>query len=202
MTCRIQLIRHGQVHSDWRKRIYGCLDVPLSEQGEAEARRAAEFLAEVEIDEVYSTGLSRSAFGAECIAASRNLAVQAEPRLREIERGAWAKLTFDELEQQFPGAFAAWNASPWDQKPEGGESLDELLVRVTQSLGAIAKHNSGKTVAIVAHRHVLRCALACSLGKAESLLRIIPTGTVLTLDWPEVGSPTLVSAECFDSQDN
>ena len=202
MTCRIHLIRHGQVHSDWRNRIYGCLDVPLSEHGEDEARRAAKFLTAAEIDQVYSTGLSRSAYGAACIAASRNLPVQAEPELREIERGTWAKLTFDELEQRSPGAFEAWNASPWDLKPEGGESLDELLERVNRSLTAIAKHNSGKTIAIVAHRHVLRCALACALGKDESLTRIIPTGTVLTLDWPETGAPRLVSTESFDSEDN
>ncbi|MFT6042281.1 MAG: broad specificity phosphatase PhoE [Gammaproteobacteria bacterium] len=202
MTSRIQLIRHGQVHSDWRSRIYGCLDVPLSKHGEAEARRAAEFLRAEQIDQVFSTGLSRSAYGAQLIASSRDLSVQTEPELREIERGAWAKLTYEELERLFPGAFESWNLSPWDQKPKGGESLDELLERVTKSLVRIAKQYPEQTVAIVAHRHVLRCALACALGKDESLQRIIPTGTVLTLDWPESGQPELISAECFESEDN
>ena len=202
MTCRIQLVRHGQVHADWRNRIYGCLDVPLSDHGEDEARRAAAFLEPLQIDRVISTGLSRSTFGAGCIASSRGLQVQTEPDLREIERGAWAGLTFEELEAEYPGAFEAWNHSPWDQHPERGESLGQLMERVAPCLQRIARANVGRTVAIVAHRHVLRCAMASALGRAESLRHKIPTGMVLTLDWPTDHAPVLVSAECFASVDN
>jgi probable phosphoglycerate mutase len=202
MSTHVQLVRHGQVSSDWRNRIYGCLDVPLSSHGESEARRAAAFLADAPLAAVVSTGLSRSAFGAGCIAEQHALVVQIEPDLREIERGEWAKLSFDELEATFPGALAHWNESPWDRRPKGGESLGELSDRVVRALDRLAKQHDGKSIAIVAHRHVLRCALAAAIGRTESLEQIIPTGMVVSLDWPAAGKPTLISTEVFDSTDN
>jgi broad specificity phosphatase PhoE len=202
MSCLIQLVRHGQVHSDWQGRIYGCLDVPLSENGEAEARRAAGFLKSAPLCAVVSTGLRRSAYGAEQIAKLRELEVRTESDLREIERGEWAKLSFAELEERFPGELALWNEDPWERRPLGGESLGELSLRVVAVMDRLAAEFEGKEIAVVAHRHVLRCAMAAAIGRKESLSQIIPTGMVLKLDWPAGKKPTMLSAEAFESTDN
>ena len=202
MSCRIHLVRHGQVHADWQNRIYGCLDVPLSEKGMEEARRAAKFLVGLPLVSVVSTGLSRSAFGAKCIAESHGLEVLTENALREIERGDWAKLSFVELEERFPGALAHWNEDPWQRKPPGGESLNELFARVSAALDRLAQKFDGESIAVVGHRHVLRCAMAAAIGREQSLLEIIPTGMVLSLDWTSGQEPSMHSTQAFESVDN
>ncbi|NOT31084.1 MAG: bifunctional RNase H/acid phosphatase, partial [Planctomycetes bacterium] len=57
---RLYLVRHGEVDAAWHGRIYGALDVPLSERGRSEAARAARTLAEVELAAVVSSGLART----------------------------------------------------------------------------------------------------------------------------------------------
>jgi len=144
----------------------------------------------------------RSAYGAEQIAKLRKLEVRSESDLREIERGDWAKLSFAELEERFPGELALWNEDPWGRKPLGGESLSELSLRVVAAMDRLAAEFEGKEIAVVAHRHVLRCAMAAAIGRKESLSQIIPTGMVLKLDWPAGKKPTMLSAEAFESTDN
>lgn len=198
MRTEIFLVRHGQVDAAWRERIYGCLDVPLSDHGRSEARRAAAFLAKQPFEAVLSSGLSRTRYGAEWIARGRGLQVQPDAALRELDRGAWAGLSFAELDAQEPGAFENWKAHAWTCGPPGGESMADLGKRVWPVLDELAEQNHGKQVVVVAHMHVLKAALAKVLGEQAAMDHEIPTGSILALDWTADGPVSLSSLETFD----
>jgi len=133
-TSRLFLVRHGEVDAQWRGRIYGDRDVPLSEGGRRQAEGAAEVLADVDLIGVVSSGLARAEFGAQCLRRTRELERVDDPGLREMVRGEWAGKRPDELDD--PQAFAAWHADPVDRRPPGGESLGDLARRVLKPGGS------------------------------------------------------------------
>ncbi|WP_419191482.1 histidine phosphatase family protein [Engelhardtia mirabilis] len=188
-TTRLHLVRHGLVEDRWLGRLYGDLDVSLSEFGRDQAREAARTLADVELAAVASSDLARAIFGAEAIAASRGLEVAALPGLREISRGDWAGQRIVDLRDQHPGALEAWNADPEHVRPPAGESISDLRARVLPALEALASASPGADVAIVAHGWVIRSTVGWTLGlPAEHVRRLhVPPASITTIDWP-VGS--------------
>ncbi|MEX1023805.1 MAG: alpha-ribazole phosphatase family protein [Planctomycetota bacterium] len=182
---RLVLVRHGEVAADWRRRIYGQLDVPLSANGERQLHAVAERFRDVPFELVASSGLARAEYGARLLREPRGLARRDEPELLEIHRGDWAGRSFDELERDDPGAHTRWLADPGTVRPPNGESLEDLRVRVVRALARLAAEVPGD-VAIVAHSWVLRVAachvLGLALDRAPDLA--LPTGGALVLDHP------------------
>jgi len=170
----------------WRERIYGKLDVPLAPLGEAQARRAARILSERPLVAVYSSGLARAEYTARLLREPRGLPRRDEPALCELERGSWAGQTFAELECAQPGAFAAWLARPSCTRPPNGESLEDLRARVLPVLERLAREHAGAELAIVSHCWVVRCLVCEALGlELDASPRLhLPTGALVTLDWP------------------
>lgn len=198
MRTEILLVRHGQVDSAWRNRIYGCLDVPLSDHGRWEARRAASYLEREPVEAVISSGLARTRYGAAWIARTRGLEVRHDADLRELDRGDWCGLSFEGLDAHEPGAFADWRKHAWTASPPKGESMGDLAKRAWPVLDDLAEQFPGKQVAVVAHMHILKVAMAKVIGKAEAMQLEIPTGTVLVLDWTADGPVNLVRMETFE----
>ncbi|MDF1797869.1 MAG: histidine phosphatase family protein [Planctomycetota bacterium] len=202
MVTDLYLVRHGQVHADWQGRIYGCLDVPLSDQGREEARRAAQQLAGIHLDGVACSGLSRTRYGAETIAKGRGLELLVDVELRELERGDWAGMTFEELEVQRPGAMSAWRADPWTTRPPSGESMDDLAARVLPALDRLTERFPKGSLAVVAHSHVVRCAIARALGKPAAMQLEVPTAATLHFHWTPDGPAELVSTKTLGNVDD
>ena len=184
-STRLHLIRHGRVEAPWPERIYGQLDVPLAAEGRAEARRAAESLAGVQLAAVVSSGLARAEYGAELLRAGRGLARRDEPELREIHRGEWAGLSFAELEARQPGAMDTWLADP-SFGPPGGESLLQLSDRVLGCVARLAHEFAGDQVAAVCHSWVARVVACRALGlPPQAAVRMsLATGAAVVVDWP------------------
>jgi broad specificity phosphatase PhoE len=104
----IYLIRHGQTEMNRAGRFQGRLDSPLTELGEAQARRVGVRLkalaAEVGGDWVIDASpLGRSRRTAALIAEATGLAVRRhDPRLAEVDFGPWEGLTRDEIVARRP----------------------------------------------------------------------------------------------------
>jgi broad specificity phosphatase PhoE len=88
-------------------------DLPLVEKGLAQAAAAAEALARHGLvpDVVYAASLKRTRRFAEIVAETLGLkAPIVDPRLDEVDYGAWAGRTNDEIAAQGPDAVAAMEA--------------------------------------------------------------------------------------------
>src|SRR5215467_3096506 len=105
---RILLTRHGETIFNVEGRWQGQADSPLTERGRAQAAELARALADEQIAAVYSSDLGRAADTAEEIAALHQLEVRTEPRLREIDVGAWTGKHRDQINTEFPGGLKAW----------------------------------------------------------------------------------------------
>ncbi|HET8652977.1 MAG TPA: histidine phosphatase family protein [Gaiellaceae bacterium] len=158
----ILLARHGE--SDWNRarRWQGHADRPLTERGQAQARALADRLADVELDAVYSSDLTRAFETAEAVAAPRGLRVHRLATLREVDVGAWSGLTRAEAEERFPEAYARWVAG--GEGWEDGETYDQLTDRVVGAIRSIAAGHPGDCVLVVAHGGSIRAIHASALG--------------------------------------
>jgi len=166
---RLLLARHGETTWNAEGRYQGTSDVPLSSRGEAQAQALACRLAREGFDVVYASDLQRAWQTAEAIAARHGLEVCPEPRLREIAFGDWEGLTYDEIQQRYPDAVAAWGGDPVTVRPPGGESLAEVAARVRGVLADIASRHKGGSVLLVAHGGTLRILLCDALGIGPGL---------------------------------
>jgi broad specificity phosphatase PhoE len=183
---RLFLIRHGEVDAAWRGRIYGSLDVPLSDNGRREGLRVAAALQPIPIRLVVSSGLVRTEHLAACLRNGRGLQRVDDPALRELERGDWAGRTPSEVEARCPGAWEAWFTRPSSRRPPGGESLDDLWRRVSPRLEHWTRAHPAQHIAWITHGWVFRLLLCQVLGAPfDAAPRIdVRTGDVALLRWP------------------
>ena len=190
---RLFVIRHGEVEPDWQGRIYGSLDVPLSGRGMEDGSRVARILRGTHLDLVVSSGLARTEHMAACLRESRALARMDDPSMRELERGEWAGLTRSELDLRWPGAWAAWFANPATTRPPGGESLNDLFLRVRPRVDHWAGQHPRGAIALITHGWVVR-VLVCRAIHApfELAPRLdVRTGDITVIRWPQGAEPEL-----------
>jgi len=147
------LARHGE--TDWNRelRIQGSSDIALNALGREQAAALAAELADVPLDAIYSSDLGRARETAEAVAATHQLAVRLDPRLRERAFGNWEGLTREDIAEL----------------PEGsrhdGESDDEVRERVLEAVQAIADAHPGEQVLVVAHGGALNALWHHAVGE-------------------------------------
>jgi probable phosphoglycerate mutase len=158
----IFLVRHAE-HDALPRMLCGRMPgVRLGDRGREQATRLAKRLAPEGIAAVYSSPLERALETAGPIAEAAGLAVRPEPALNELDYGAWAGRTWDELGRE--PAWAAWNADRAQGRPPAGETLGELKARVAGWLEVVRDRHVGERLACVSHAEPIRAALVWVLG--------------------------------------
>lgn len=153
--------------TDWNRagRYQGHADIGLNDDGVRQADRLASALAHEAIAGVISSDLRRARETASAIVPPHRLAPSLEPRLRELNFGAWEGWTYGEIQERDAAAFQSWQADPIGHGPPGGESLAELADRVGDFWGEIvASSPDDRSLLIVAHRGSLRVMMCLALG--------------------------------------
>jgi probable phosphoglycerate mutase len=149
------LLRHAETAWTADGRIQGRLDVPLSAEG-----RAA--VASFRLPErcrgmrVVTSPLSRCTETAALIGAAN---APREPRLLEMDWGAWQGLVLADLRAELGDAMRENENRGWDFRPSEGESPREVFSRVRSWLREL----SAPTLAIT-HRGVIRAIYATAAG--------------------------------------
>ncbi len=161
---RIFLVRHGATVLTAEDRFAGATDVPLSDEGRAQAERLSLRLAEEQIAAVYASPLSRTMETARLIVAPHALPVQAREGLREISHGRWEGKTRDEVEAEFPEEAQSWGKDPFTFAPVGGESGLAVTARALPELIEIVRSHPGARVLVVSHKATIRLLLSSLLG--------------------------------------
>lgn len=120
-------MRHGATAWNAEGRYTTRSDVPLSDDGIAQARATAAALADERIDRVFCSPLARARVTGETIAAAQAHGapdVTVDARLTEIDAGPFEGLTVPEIEAgPLAAAHAAWHADTDPVAPEGAEPL-------------------------------------------------------------------------------
>ncbi|MEM9174136.1 MAG: histidine phosphatase family protein [Myxococcota bacterium] len=186
MPTSLLFVRHGETTWNVAKRWQGQADTPLTEAGEAQARRVAEALAAADErpwTRLLTSDLERARRTAEAIGAALGLAVELEPRFRERDVRDWSGLTHEEVEARDPDAYRAFRSGDPTLRMGGGESTLELRARALDAIREI--HARGDAhVLVVTHLGLIRSlAPGAEVGNtgrlaldAETLLLAPPPG--------------------------
>ena len=140
---RLYLIRHGQVAGFETPRFNGHTDVDLSPLGREQLEAVAEDLREVELDAVYSSDLQRARYGGEALVSTRGLELRIAPEFREMNFGIWEGLSFDEVEERYPGAMEHRQKEMLTYRMSGGESIKDIYDRIGTALNGLLDGNRG-----------------------------------------------------------
>jgi len=168
---RIHLIRHGEVEGAGPVRRYnGHTDVGLSERGRRQYHTLKERLAAAPIAALYTSDLTRCAWGAEVLGSHLGVTPVIIPELREMGVGIWEGKSWDELMEQYPDQWRDRLADIVNYRVPGGESVLDVHRRVMPVIDEIVARHRGEEVLVVAHGGVNRIILLNAIGAPLSSL--------------------------------
>jgi broad specificity phosphatase PhoE len=165
----LYFVRHGQTDWNAERRLQGQHDIPLNALGREQAARCGVILRSVferhgisaaDLDYV-SSPLGRARETMELMRARLGLPpsdYRLDPRLKEMSFGRWEGHTFAELKDREAEGLAAREKDKWGFVMPGGESYEQLVVRVRDWYESVERDR---------HRHAPppRCrALIAHLG--------------------------------------
>jgi len=172
----LYLVRHGQAVSNLEKRHGGWCQLPLTEKGFDDARRAGEILSRISFDRVYSSDLKRAVQTA-CTALPGCEPIQL-PVLRERSVG---KLTgwrvedcIAEYGELYIKALKAADFTAFD-----GENLDIIQERAAEFLAMLAEAPTENIVAFT-HEGFVKAAIDQVLGvRLKRSRNLVPNGAIV-----------------------
>lgn len=171
-------MRHGRTAWNAERRFQGHTDIPLDDEGLAQAEALAAHLRGERFDLALTSDLCRAAATAERICAGRALALERDSGLREMRFGAWEGLSWDEILARWPELDAAHEKSPRHYTPLGGESFEALGARVAHVLeGVTQRLTPGGRALLVTHAGVMHAMVRVLFGaerEASLGLRFAP----------------------------
>lgn len=185
-------LRHGETDWNVEGRLQGQRDIPLNDNGRAQARRNGEAVARAFPDiaacDFVASPLWRSRETMEIARAAMGLdptLYALDDRLREITFGDWEGYTTDELRLTHGELVAEREKDKWGFLPPGGESYRLLSERVGDWLAGIARPTF-----VVAHGGVGRVLrwLVLDIDPAEAVVMPFPQDKTLVFrnggeDW-------------------
>ncbi|MBM7113039.1 2,3-bisphosphoglycerate-dependent phosphoglycerate mutase [[Archangium] primigenium] len=184
----LALVRHGQSLWNQENRFTGFVDVPLTEQGRAEARKAAEHFQGVKFDVAYTSALTRAQETLAIIleATGQRIPVIRDAALNERHYGDLQGLNKADAAKEFgEKQVHIWRRS-YDVPPPNGESLELTAKRVLPFYERAISGDlrQGKNVLVVAHGNSNR-SLVMKLDKltGEQVLNLeLATGVPLVYE--------------------
>lgn len=188
MAVTLIFVRHGESESNYEHRFAGQSDAfGLTERGHAQARAAADALAQIPVDAVLSSDLRRAYDTAKHIADRHNLPVIPDAQFREIYAGQWEGKRYDTLPLLYPQDFGIWLSDIGRAVCTGGESVAEFQQRIRQATEKTVRVYPNQTVVIGTHAVAIR-AMQCLWQK-------LPLSCMKDIPWVANASLTTVIYE-------
>lgn len=187
---RLYLIRHGETAWSLSSQYTGRTDIPLTEQGEDEARDVGERLRDISFKHVISSPLVRARRTCELTVPFPIYTI--EPDLTEWDNGADEGRTPAEIFAERP----EWNLFR-DGSPQG-ETPDGIAARADRLINRL--RNLEGNVALFSHGHFLRVLAARWIGQAvaDAQHLLIDTASLSILCY-EHGSTDMPAIELWNS---
>ncbi|SFC68194.1 probable phosphoglycerate mutase [Nocardioides terrae] len=200
------LVRHGVTPHTTGKRFSGGLggsNPGLSDEGRAQVRMTAEWLAPLEerVVVVLASPVRRTQESAQILADRLGLRLETEPGIAEMEFGRWDGMTFAEVADRFPEEMAEWRSS-LDYQPGGGESFRDVEKRVLGALATLRERYAGRTVLVVSHVTPIKTIVSHVLdAPLESVFRLelAPAAVSVVSFYASPGEPDRASLRLYNA---
>lgn len=161
---KLILIRHGQTDMNKDRLYYGRLDVPINETGKEQAENTRKNLVELEIDydKIYSSPMKRAYETAE-IVNYKNLEIEKDDELREMDFGIFEGLSYKEIIKKYPEEMEKLKKDWKTYSYVTGENPFMLQKRALKFLEKIDKNKNNM---VVTHWGII-CTLLSFLFSSE-----------------------------------
>lgn len=164
---KIYLIRHGQTDYNFQNIVQGGgVDSDLNETGRKQAQLFYELYKNVPFDKVYTSALKRSIQSVERFIKDGHKH-EIHPELNEIHWGIkeMIKITEDENDY-YVNVVNCWKNGQTDLCIEGGESPNQVALRLKKFLDLILTREDEETILICMHGRAMRIFL-CVMHQIE-----------------------------------
>ncbi|MGP8302052.1 histidine phosphatase family protein [Streptomyces inhibens] len=161
------LVRHGETEWSRDGRHTSWTDLPLTANGEEQARALRPLLSGRKIAQAYASPMARAQRTAELAGLPRP---RIDADLREWDYGGYEGITTAEIHRSRPDWYLFSDGVTPGPEGHPGESPDEVGARADRVLARIAPQLDADEgdVALVAHAHFLRVLAARALGLPAS----------------------------------
>ena len=161
-------VRHGRTAWNALRRFQGQTDIPLDDEGLAQAQALAAHLRDEHFDLALASDLVRARATAQAILGDREIVLELMPEFREMHFGLWEGLTWEQIVVRWPALDAAGEKGPMHYTAEGGESWDALCARIDAALRTTtSRMGANDRALIVSHAGVMH-SIVRSLTSAGS----------------------------------
>ncbi|MBR5943288.1 MAG: Holliday junction resolvase RuvX [Clostridia bacterium] len=195
MTTRVYLIRHAQAEGNLTRRFHGVTDADLTPTGEKQLEYLKKRCAEYRFDAAYSSPLKRAKKTALAAIGDRDLELNTDPCLLEMNIGALEDVPYAELPVRFAEDFRLWTNEPHRFKAPGGETMEQVRDRIYNGFMDIVRKNAGKSILVVSHGCAMRALLCALKGIDFDKIGTIPwcdNTAVYVIDFDDDFKPTFL----------
>ncbi|HEY4610723.1 MAG TPA: MSMEG_4193 family putative phosphomutase [Ilumatobacteraceae bacterium] len=187
------LVRHGLTPTTGKVLPGRATGLHLAEAGQSQANAAAERIAVLNrVDAVYASPLERARETAAPIAKAKGLKVQIDKGLLECDFGEWTGAELKKL-MKLPEWGTVIRAPSTFRFP-GGESFNEMQVRIVSAIDRLRAAHQGGVVVCVSHADPIKAAVAHAMGTHIDLFqRIVISPCSVTAIAYSVGGPVVLT---------
>ena len=156
---KLFLIRHAQSIANKTEVLTGSMDTPLTKQGILQAEAVAkEFCKEHKISKIISSTLTRAIDTAKAFSKISGVKLEeADSRIAECDMGIYEGMKYKNLDLLTrEDGFEQDKTKRWSWRPEGGETHEEVYLRVESFLDDLNKKYQNEAIAIITHGCALR----------------------------------------------
>lgn len=151
MKTTIILARHGQTQWNLEKRVQGQTDIPLSEEGIAQAKALGGKIKHLGITRAYTSRLQRAIHTAKLATSQLQVTILEHGGLNERAFGEHEGKCWEEVDKALENRPEEF----FQNTPKNGESYSVFKKRILETFDEIAARNAGETIFIVTHGGVL-----------------------------------------------
>ena len=153
----VMTVRHGLTELNRDKRVGGRIDVPLIDEGRAQAREAGSRFAGTPLDVVVTSPLVRAVETAELVTGWSYERLEIDEGCTERSFGQMEGIDPSEVPERFPHVkYLQIEHMGYSLNPPGGESFDTLHERAHRFLEGTLSRHAGVSVAVFSHQNFLQ----------------------------------------------
>lgn len=156
------IVRHGETENNRAKRLSGWIDTPLTDTGLKPSQQVIAKLANLHIDEIYSSDIGRAFVTAYAISRGLNFTKEIHrlSGLREVNYGDAANMRSVEAYKLYPKL-----DRDTFYTPPNGESLNLMQKRVFQTINQLNDKHTNISILLVTHSGVIAAIRSSHIGQ-------------------------------------
>ncbi len=160
----IIFVRHGESHDNLEKRFSRDF-ITLTEEGIEQIKNTRTMLERYDFSKVYVSPLKRTLQTLSYL----GLEGEEDDRVREMNFGIFAGLTFQEYQKEYPEETRLWMEDSLNYTIPEGENIADTYKRVESFMEDLIDRNENALV--VTHEGIIRLACSWVIGNSEHFYR-------------------------------